>query len=225
MAPLVRNPPASADPGLIPGSGRSPRGGNGSLVFSVQEPPPVFLPGECHGQRSLAGYGPGCGRVGLDWSDLTRVYIPTLQIRKLKISELKRKNDHDHSAYLWYGCNLNLSVSTSKVFSLNCWQSTAGTPYFWDLMPDHLRWSWCYNRNEVHNKCSMLESSPNHPHPTPWSVEKLSSTKLVPGAKMVVDRWSTAFHFLFFAQNPKAPLFWLEFYHLFVAKNYSKTSP
>ena len=34
----------------IPGSERSPGGGN---VF-----PPVFLPGESHGQRSLVGYNP-----------------------------------------------------------------------------------------------------------------------------------------------------------------------
>ena len=28
---------------------------------------PVFLPGECHGQRSLVGYSPwGCKRVGHD---------------------------------------------------------------------------------------------------------------------------------------------------------------
>ena len=37
------------DPGLIRGSGRTPAEGNGQLT-------PVFLPGEFHGQRSLAGY-------------------------------------------------------------------------------------------------------------------------------------------------------------------------
>ena len=37
------------DPGSIPGWGRSPGGGNG-------QPTPVLLPGESHGQRSLAGY-------------------------------------------------------------------------------------------------------------------------------------------------------------------------
>ena len=35
-------------PGSIPGSGRSPGGGNGN--------PLVFLPGEFHGQRDLVGY-------------------------------------------------------------------------------------------------------------------------------------------------------------------------
>ena len=39
------------DPGLIPGSGTIPREGNGY-------PSPVFVPGEFHGQRSLAGYSP-----------------------------------------------------------------------------------------------------------------------------------------------------------------------
>ena len=39
------------DPGSIPGSGRSPGEGDG---FST----PVFLPGEFHGQRSLASYSP-----------------------------------------------------------------------------------------------------------------------------------------------------------------------
>ena len=38
------------DKGLIPGFGRSPGGRHGK--------PPVLLPGESHGQRNLAGYGP-----------------------------------------------------------------------------------------------------------------------------------------------------------------------
>ena len=37
------------DPGWIPGWGRPPGEANGY---------PVFLPGEFHGQRSLASYGP-----------------------------------------------------------------------------------------------------------------------------------------------------------------------
>ena len=49
---IVKNPPAHAgDAGLIPGSGRSPEKGNG-------QPTPVFLPGESHARRSLAGYSP-----------------------------------------------------------------------------------------------------------------------------------------------------------------------
>ena len=43
---VLKNPPANAgDVGSIPGSGRSPRGGNGN-------PLQYFLPGESHGQRS-----------------------------------------------------------------------------------------------------------------------------------------------------------------------------
>ena len=39
---------SAEDPGSIPGSERSPGEGNGNHT-------PVFLPGEFHGQRSLAG--------------------------------------------------------------------------------------------------------------------------------------------------------------------------
>ena len=42
---------SAGDPGSIPGSGRSPGAGNGNLT-------PVFLPGECHGQRSLVDCSP-----------------------------------------------------------------------------------------------------------------------------------------------------------------------
>ena len=43
-----------------------------------------------------------------------------------------------------------------------------GVPKLWHLMPDGLRWSWYNNnRNKVHNKCSALESSRNHPPPLP----------------------------------------------------------
>ena len=54
MALVVKNPPVNAgdrrDAGLIPESGRFPgRGHSNSLQY---------LPGESHGQRSLAGYSP-----------------------------------------------------------------------------------------------------------------------------------------------------------------------
>ena len=46
----------------------------GSLGKRNGYPLPVFLPGEFHGQRSLAGYSPwGCKRVGHDWSTNTTV--------------------------------------------------------------------------------------------------------------------------------------------------------
>ena len=55
MALVVKNPPANAgdirDVGSIPGSGRSPGGGQSNpLQYSCLETP--------HGQRSLAGYSP-----------------------------------------------------------------------------------------------------------------------------------------------------------------------
>ena len=46
---MVKNLPANAgDVGSIPGSGRSPREGNGN-------PLPVFLPGKSHGQKKEPG--------------------------------------------------------------------------------------------------------------------------------------------------------------------------
>ena len=55
VALVLNNLPANAgnarDAASFPGSGRSPGGGNGN-------PLQYFLPGECHGQRSLAGYSP-----------------------------------------------------------------------------------------------------------------------------------------------------------------------
>ena len=55
VALVVKNPPANAGDRrvvrTIPGSRRSPGAGNGQVA-------PVFLPGEAHGQRSLAGYSP-----------------------------------------------------------------------------------------------------------------------------------------------------------------------
>ena len=50
---MIKSLPANEgdrrESGLIPGSGRSPEGRHGNLVF---------LPRKCHGQRSLVGYSP-----------------------------------------------------------------------------------------------------------------------------------------------------------------------
>ena len=51
MAQIVKNPPAKADLGFIPGSGRVP-------WRRKWQPTPVFLSGKPHRQRSLAGYSP-----------------------------------------------------------------------------------------------------------------------------------------------------------------------
>ena len=52
--------------GLIPGLGRSPGGGHGNTSCHL------FLPGESHGQRSLAGYSPWNSQARiLEWGKLT----------------------------------------------------------------------------------------------------------------------------------------------------------
>ena len=51
------------DMGLIPGSGRSPQRKKWYTT-------PVFLPGKCHGQRSLVGYSLWSRRVGHDWAHI-----------------------------------------------------------------------------------------------------------------------------------------------------------
>ena len=49
---MVKNPPANAgDAGSILGLGKIPQ-------KRKWQPTPVFLPGNSHGQRSLAGYSP-----------------------------------------------------------------------------------------------------------------------------------------------------------------------
>ena len=62
MVLVVKNQPGNVgdrrDMGSIPGSGRCPGVG-------------VFLPGESHWQRSLAGYSPWGPRVGHDWATFT----------------------------------------------------------------------------------------------------------------------------------------------------------
>ena len=57
---MVKNPPTNErNMDLMPGLGRSLGEGNGNS--------PVVLPGESHGQRSLAGYNPWrCKRGGRD---------------------------------------------------------------------------------------------------------------------------------------------------------------
>ena len=55
VALVVKNPPANA--------GRCKRCGFNPWVGTIpwrraRQPTPVLLPGECHGQRGLVGYGP-----------------------------------------------------------------------------------------------------------------------------------------------------------------------
>ena len=71
----------AGDLGSIPGLGRSPGEGNG--------PTPVFLPGESHGQRSLAAYCSWGHRVGHHWSDLAHTHVDSFsQVSKTSYFDL-----------------------------------------------------------------------------------------------------------------------------------------
>ena len=76
-----KNQPANAgDVGSIPGLGRFP-------WKRKWLPTPIFLPGESHGQRSLAGYSPW-GPKQLDtteWLTLT-FYTSLISVKHLKVS-------------------------------------------------------------------------------------------------------------------------------------------
>ena len=70
MVIVVKNLPANA--GNIRDAGSIPVG---KMPWTrARQPTPVFLPGESHGQRSLAGYSPlGC-RVGHDQINLPHTH-------------------------------------------------------------------------------------------------------------------------------------------------------
>ena len=76
--------------------------------------------------------------------------------------------------------------------------SKAEVPNLQDVMPDM--------RNKEHDKHNALESSQNHPPPAyPHSVGKLSSMKLIPGAKKTGDHYSTlSVNWLLTAASAKA---------------------
>ena len=57
VAQMVKDPPEMRGTGFNPWIGKIP-------WRKTWQPTPVFLPGECHGQRSLAGYGPWYGKEG-----------------------------------------------------------------------------------------------------------------------------------------------------------------
>ena len=93
---MVKNLPANAgDVGLIPGSGKFP-------WRRKWQPTPVFLPGEFHGQRSLARYNPW-GRKESDMTkgltlSITRrweVYTSFLYISEI-ICQVKKASHKGH---------------------------------------------------------------------------------------------------------------------------------
>ena len=68
----------AGDPGSSPRSGRSPEEGHGN---------PLFLPGESHGQRILAGYSPWDRK---SWTQLSYRTSTTAGIQGLALSEQAR---------------------------------------------------------------------------------------------------------------------------------------
>ena len=79
---VVKNPAANAgdikEATSNPGSGRFP-------WRRACQPSPVFLPGESHGQRSLAGYSPwGCKELDMT-EQLIHTHIQNI-IKKLPLS-------------------------------------------------------------------------------------------------------------------------------------------
>ena len=82
---MVKNPPAVGRPGFNPCVGK--------ITWRRERlPTPEFLPGEFHGQRSLADYSP-CG-----WKELDMTGRLSLHFTLLKII-LKRKNKQQNLHY------------------------------------------------------------------------------------------------------------------------------
>ena len=77
---MVKNPPAMGETGSDPWVGRTP-------WRRTWQPTAVFLPGECRGQRSLAGYSPwGCTKSDMTeqlsrvlYQSYTDLYTPHLR--------------------------------------------------------------------------------------------------------------------------------------------------
>ena len=94
----------AGDPGLIPGSGRSPGGGEWLLTL-------VFLPGETHKQRSLVGYSPwGCKQ-----SDTAEQL--TLSTSGDHREEEKKREKKSHCSMRTSLSQMNKLCSSTLVFS------------------------------------------------------------------------------------------------------------
>ena len=143
---MVKNPPANArdkgDTSSIPESGRIPGGGNGS-------PLPGFLPGESHGQRSLAGYS----LRGHRESDMTerRALSLLLGVSREAFSE-----------------------STCGIFLLK-WERRALFSVSFrggSRPPRALRWSWAVVRGPLrgHPRLLLAGNPSEHPSDSPRDV-------------------------------------------------------
>ena len=78
--------------GSVPGLGRYP----GEPWRRAWQPTPVFLPGESHGQRRLAGYSHRVTKSQADYSDLAR-NVPVCK---------HFFREPDQGAFSWSFCSL-----------------------------------------------------------------------------------------------------------------------
>ena len=141
------------------------------------------------GQGSLAWCSPwGSKRVGHNWAnELNWLFKP-----HRNCSEMCPPVDCESTFHCLQRKAVGRCASRTQWASWAQVASWARVHKLQDIMSDNLRWSWYNNnRNKMHSNHNVLESSPNHP-PCPWSMEKLSSMKLVPSAKKVGGRHSRA---------------------------------
>ena len=87
-----KNPPANAETGILSLGWEDP-------LEREWQPTPVFLPGESHEQRSLAGYSPwGCKKVGTQFNNKMKlVNLLTKRVkRKLRDPEVAAAGSTHH---------------------------------------------------------------------------------------------------------------------------------
>ena len=84
MAQTIKNPMQCGRPGFNPCVGKIP-------WRRAWQPTPVFLPGEFHGQRSLASYSPW-GRKDSDTTEW-------LSLSLFQLSRIRRKRGNSHTCY------------------------------------------------------------------------------------------------------------------------------
>ena len=85
------------------------------------QPTSVFLPGNFHGQRSLAGYSPWGRRVGHDWSDLAHICaIKCLLVKKERETKGNGKAKSSHtllSLFFHSESKLHLLLSLTLLYN------------------------------------------------------------------------------------------------------------
>ena len=194
MVLVVKNPPANPgdvrDVGSIPGSGRSPGGGNGKpLRYSCLENPMDR---------------------GTWWATVPRVTNSWMWLKWLRTHVRSGYSGTDHA---WNSVPSDNAITPGPVALINSVSTDSYLLQSWLLLPDHMCsilvttfhgtciWT-CLSPPD----CELQESGnliffslflafpvPAQHHPPtsfPQSKEKLSSMKLVPGAKNVEDHYS-----------------------------------